>query len=134
MRIDTDCLPIQCCRVDRASFVRGAWGGAGLGDWELSGDVEQQLTSAPRGVPHTLVLIPPLLHRTNVSQLHLQTCSAPFFRASKVTPEPSPESRAHRDSGTLLNRISGPVRGRGLVWASGIYRWSPQAKGKGGGA
>ena len=115
MRIDTDCLPIQCCRVDRASFVRGAWGGAGLGDWELSGDVEQQLTSAPRGVPHTLVLIP-------------------FFRASKVTPEPSPESRAHRDSGTLLNRISGPVRGRGLVWASGIYRWSPQAKGKGGGA
>lgn len=47
-------LPIQCCRVDKESFVWGCMGcvGAGRGDWKLSNTAEQQLTSAPWGVPH----------------------------------------------------------------------------------
>lgn len=92
--------------------------GVGRGDWELSDAVEQQLTSAPRGVP-----------RTGLISSFVQ-----LFRASEVTPDLSPGSRQHRDAGTLLHRVPGLVEGRSLVCVLGIYRWSPQAKGKRGGA
>lgn len=54
--------------------------GVGRGDWELSDAVEQQLTSAPRGVP-----------RTGLISSFVQ-----LFRASEVTPDLSPGSRQHR--------------------------------------